>query len=221
LAISSDGTKGSDDSFNQDQICFEVSLLKIVRVGVSEICTRTPPITRKATAADLLGPLALYQRDAHSDFDWGVLPKHLPCSQYLASETLTLDPRRVLERCVTYTKDEINRMLVAMGVEAESKPRNLEEKDRSIATGEKVLPQQSQGGAWTSVEPFHVDLSRLRAFYSETNLTPPFHRDSRKAKQGEISPWRVQMGDTVLVHCDGAKRSPLNCNWGGKIIFVV
>ena len=197
-----------------ESLHFELGLLKILNpcsteLGLLEVGGCIPTRTKKRGAIDLLGPLIMYQRDGHSEVDWG--KAHLPWAAYWASETLSWDLTRALENSTVYAKEDITRILLAVGAKQKSQSPRLENNNHTIDNG-----RRKPGDAWTSVTPSHVDLSCFRAYYSELNLIPPYKSSIDEVKNSERTPWVVRMGDVVMVHCDGAKRSPMECNWGGR-----
>jgi len=65
-------------------------------------------------------------------------------------------------------------------------------------------PKESRGHAFPNDKPFHIDRGRLRIFY------PSFILELKSKPAME-----VHMGDVVLVEVPGAKRPPMDTNWGG------
>ena len=211
IAIYTDSMSANDCSISLESLHFELKLLKILnsrsKSDLAEVCDQIPLQSLKVRAIDLQGPLILYQHYGNSEIDCAKLRKHLPYAPYWASTALSRDLAKALKDSSLYEEGDIAGVLGAVGVEL----GNFQNLERSSHA--KVKP----GDAWTSVAPLHVDLSRNRAYFSELNLVPEYFKSDSQIKK--IKPWRVRMGDVVLVHCDGGHRYPMTCNWEGKFIL--
>ena len=211
VAIYTDSMSANDCSISLESLHFELKLLKILnsrsKSDLAEVCDQIPLQSLKVRAIDLQGPLILYQHYGNSEIDCAKLRKHLPYAPYWASTALSRDLAKALKDSSLYEEGDIAGVLGAVGVEL----GNFQNLERSSHA--KVKP----GDAWTSVAPLHVDLSRNRAYFSELNLVPEYFKSDSQIKK--IKPWRVRMGDVVLVHCDGGHRYPMTCNWEGKFIL--
>jgi hypothetical protein len=222
LAIFSDGFRGSDGMVTREDISFEVRFLRItnppaVESGLSEICECIPSKVSCLKAMELVGPIVLYRRDVRSELDWEKFPKYLPCAAYWASESLDRDISNVVEFSRAYSNEDPTKILLALGVKQKSESADLQGGKKTASSDEGNRGSKKPGDVWSTAEPFHVDISRLRMYYSEIFLVPSHHSSVDEGEEAYGPPWKVQMGDVVLVHCDGAKRYPLECNWGGKI----
>ena len=70
----------------------------------------------------------------------------------------------------------------------------------SGAQGSDVQSLLSTGNrVSTSISPFHVDKSALRAYFTHMDIEPPFnHYAVHGGNQGK--PWKVEVGDIVILH---------------------
>lgn len=219
LAIYSDGDKEKHDSVSLESLQFELGILQMkssgsAEMGLAEIGECNPPRTKIMGAVDLLGPLSLYHRGVQCNVDSD--KAHLPWAVCRASETLSSElTTKSLGISSVYSKTDITNVLQKLGGNQKLKPSRSEDKTHSM---HNVV--RKSGDAWTSVAPSYVDLSRYRAYYTELNLIPPHKCSSDKNNRSDRTPWVVRMGDIVMINCDGAKRSPMECNWGGKIVSI-
>jgi hypothetical protein len=204
-------------SRSHGQLCFEVRLLQMKELPNDELPLVEAPVpsrTEIIPAKDLRGPLLICPREESFESKWKRDQKHLPCAPCWASKFLFSELRTSLKESTVYTSEDITEVLSAAGIDQTPQSMDVDGGD------DKQLAELGTGTAWTATEPFHIDLSQLRAYYSEMNLRQLRQSYAVGGKEEFTRPWSVKMGDVVLVHCDGSKRFPMDCNWSGKQLLA-
>jgi hypothetical protein len=205
-------------SKSHGQLCFEVRLLQIKELPNDELPLVEAPVpsrTEIISAKDLRGPLLTCLREESFESKWRRDQKHLPCAPCWASKFLFSELHTSLKESTVYTSEDITEVLSAAGIDQTPQSMDVDGGD------DKHLAGLGTGTAWTTTEPFHIDLSQFRAYYSEMSLRQLRQSYAVGVKEEFTRPWSVKMGDVVLVHCDGSKRSPMDCNWSGKQLMAL
>lgn len=177
-----------------------------------------PPKPQLSTleCTDLIGPLTVVEKGSLSQFDWRRAPKRVPCALVLADNEVLNQWDESLLASRVYPKNSVRGVLDYLNTLKDTETSTMTANSQSFDKG-KVSRLETDGHTSTAGNQICVDISKLRRYYSRLQLRSA---DSvqivSEGKNSLISPWEIETGDAVLVHCDGPKRFPLNCNWGGK-----
>ena len=204
LEIYCNKSEVQEECLTEECLSFKVGLLKFgpgsLNVDGLPLLTRNVETQETDVKAhDLLGPLFPCTRVAGGgcDFDWS---RH---QNYLPFAPVFVDDRVQQNRTPGRSR------------------KNDHNKSRSIGQETKHTEDVEKHVAWTTVEPFHVDLSQHRLYYSEFNLRTQSRTESSASGNAHPHRWKLRMGDSVMIHSEGPKRYPMDCNWGVAEIVAI
>jgi hypothetical protein len=227
LAVHSNGSAEKTDSPSGNSLLFEVRELSLVacpssHLNIPELVRNDRADAKDIESGDLLGPLTLVSGHEKPHFDWAKLSCHLPFAPCIARHfNLSLpDLKRELSYSKHYIEDEVERLVLSISHLRQGSGRSKADDGDKITSAmtRKGAYNTDENAAWTAVAPFHVDLSSLRAFYSELQIIPPVSKYlCRITNSTPTKPWTVRVGDVVMVEeQSGERRFPMNVHWAGK-----
>eukprot|EP00980_Cylindrotheca_fusiformis_P003743 scaffold831_cov109-Cylindrotheca_fusiformis.AAC.5 len=202
-----------------DDLCFQIRVLQMGESpsdGLPVMEELEPRRLQIIATKDLLGPILACPPGDSFESKWKPEQIYLPRAPCWASKSLFLDLPKVLKNATVYAGDDVPEILAAACVDREPQEMDVDKDDDGSQN------KHGSGTAWTKAAPFHIDMSQLRAYYSEMCLLPLRQSYAVGVKDDELRQSRiVKMGDAVLVHCDGAKRYPMDCNWSvGEVVAI-
>lgn len=223
IAIHSNGPT-SIDALNFEVAMIQVALPESANAPVLPMLDLAAGImSRTVKAKHILGPVMLFDDKAQTPLDWDQVPKHVPLAMVGGSK-LSFETIKEVIHSPTDEEDESTPGPIAALLEylssaaGQNDSTSMSAATANVGVASEVQQVQIVGG------PNFVDVSNLRAFYEEASLLTQkeiFETWLPSGKKFVDDYWRVEPGDVVLIHCDGPKKYPLKCNWGGKHIFYI
>jgi hypothetical protein len=220
----------SDESPLVEKLKFEVRYLPTKEttgkgMNLCEIDSVLPSEAKVIAETDILGPVGLFLNgEKESGLDWASAPKRLPYPiVYLDKKTLPKFHESIqVSKC--YTEECLAKILDA--VVGDAALTNGEDKETTTSSFDGKSSTESRSGktcvAGTCANPIFVNVSQLRIFFREFWIVPQLHLFDTGLTVNKQTPdqsaWNLRVGDVVLIDCEGPKRYPFRCNWGGKWI---
>jgi hypothetical protein len=199
-----------------EELSFEVAVMKVSATSGDANALDVPNIdssqginTSTVQSSALLGPLVLVPRECQASLDWSQVPKTIPFATVRGSKLSFHE----LKELVTASTSHIAQAVIEV-LESLSETPAL---DDAQVLSKHRLTEQERTAAKICSSPVFVDISHQRVFYEDCLLVPQVERFERwLSSKTRVEDWCVRTGDVVLIHCDGPKKYPLKCNWGGK-----